>query len=99
MANQWNVNALDGIQFSDYIVFDDIAWDNLKSSVKSFMGGQRNFSVTDKYRKKCILDGGWPCIYLFNPEDFTEEAKQFCNGDWGKLNCVVVYIPMNIPLY
>jgi len=96
VANQWNLDSFDGLPstfwHNGYVVFDDIDWDTLKSSAKSWLGAQRDFSVSDKYRRKRRIPGGIPSILLVNPEDYCGELSQFCNGPWGKENIDVVIL-------
>jgi hypothetical protein len=75
-----------------YIVFDDINWESFKHSAKSFCGGQRDFSVTDKYRRKFRLAGGIPSIILLNPEDYGNGFQDFYNTHWGQENITVIWI-------
>lgn len=94
IANMWDLGALDGLPDSfwnfGYIVFDDISWDSIKGSAKSWFGAQRDFSVSDKYRRKRRIRGGIPCIFLVNPEDFSGELLEFVLGNWGQQNTDVV---------
>lgn len=96
IANQWNLDALDGLSSSfwsfGYVVFDDIEWDSLKSSAKSWFGSQRDFSVSDKYRRKRRVAGGVPSLLLVNPEDYCGPLSEFCNGPWGKQNIDVIFL-------
>lgn len=50
----------------EYVVFDDIEWDNVKSFKKQWFGCQREFEVTDKYMAKKTIKYGVPLIYLCN---------------------------------
>lgn len=92
----WDLSAFDGIpsEFYNYgyIVFDDIEWDSIKSSAKSWFGAQRDFSVSDKYRRKRRMPGGLPCIFLVNPDSFVGECACFAYSDWGKMNIDIVYL-------
>lgn len=92
----WDLSAFDGLP-SDfwhvgYTVFDDIDWDTLKASAKSWFGAQRDFSVSDKYRRKRRVRGGLPCILLLNPDAFVGDVVDFANSDWGRKNIVVIHI-------
>lgn len=75
-----------------YIIFDDIQWDSIKSSAKSWFGAQRDFSVSDKYRRKRRIPGGIPCIFLVNPDSFIGDLHDFALGHWGSENIQVVTI-------
>jgi len=92
----WDLSAFDGLP-SDfwnhgYIVFDDIQWESIKSSAKSWFGAQRDFSVSDKYRRKRRIPGGIPCIFLVNPDDYYGDIGRFVTDDWGKQNIDMIEI-------
>jgi len=90
----WDLSTLDGIPSSfwhhGYIIFDDIQWDSIKSSAKSWFGAQRDFSVSDKYRRKRRIPGGIPCIFLVNPDAFVGDLLSFVNSNWGQQNIEVI---------
>lgn len=90
VATSWDMSAFDS-PFT-YVVFDDIPWQNLSHYAKAFFGCQRDFSVSDKYRKKKRISGGVPCIYSINDEDYSEDCRLFCTGNWGKENIVVIHV-------
>lgn len=94
IANMWDLSAFDSLSddfYRDgYVVFDDINWDTIKSSAKSWFGAQRDFSVCDKYRQKKRILGGIPCIYLCNPDAYRDDLFNFVRGDWGIHNITVV---------
>lgn len=102
IANVWDLSAFDGqpgyFWWAGYIVFDDVNWDSFKHSAKSFCGCQRDFSVTDKYRRKKRLVGGLPSIVLLNPDaPDIEEWRNFMFSDWGRQN--IVDITLVLPLF
>lgn len=92
----WDLGALDGLTsdfwHNGYIIFDDIDWDSIKSSAKSWFGAQRDFSVSDKYRRKRRVCGGIPCIFLCNPDVYVGPLFEFVTSDWGRQNISVVEI-------
>lgn len=94
VANMWDLSAFDGLSDSfwdfGYVVFDDIDWDSIKSSAKSWFGAQRDFSVSDKYRRKRRVRGGIPCIFLVNPDAFHGDLRDFVTSHWGIHNITVV---------
>lgn len=90
VATSWDLTAFD--QPYQYVVFDDVPWEPFERYAKAFMGAQRDFSVSDKYRKKKRLSGGVPCIYLLNPEDFTPSCQAFVHSAWGRENVDVIEI-------
>jgi len=96
IANMWNLDAFNNKPTSfwtnGYVIFDDINWDSLKGSAKSWFGAQTNFSVSDKYRHKRTIPGGIPAIYLCNKEDFAGDAWEFFRSPWAQLNVMQVWI-------
>ncbi|QCX35055.1 replication-associated protein [Blackfly DNA Virus 18] len=89
-------SAFDGILDSfwhcGYVVFDDISWDSIKGTAKSWFGAQRDFTVSDKYRRKRRMPGGVPCIFLINPDAYVLDCYNFITGAWGKENIDVVWL-------
>lgn len=80
----------DSFWWTGYVVVDDWSLDEWRRP-KAWLGGQRDFIVTDKYRKKMKLAGGIPTIVLCNPEDYDgTKFAQLCNSDWGRSNVTVV---------
>lgn len=72
----WNNDA-------DYAIFDDFEdWTKLYN-YKQFLGAQKEFTVSDKYRKKQIVRWGKPCIVLAN------SVPDFKDQEWIKMNCVL----------
>lgn len=95
--NLWDLAAFDGksdaFWHSGYVVFDDLKWSTFEHSAKSFCGAQRDFSVTDKYKRKRRLVGGLPCIVNLNIDEYENEGwKTFAQGSWGMENVVVVLV-------
>jgi len=92
----WDLGAFDGIGedfwHTGYVVFDDIQWDSLKSSAKSWFGAQQDFSVSDKYKHKRRMRGGVPAIFLCNPDSFTGDCMDFFRNSWGRANVDEVYL-------
>lgn len=86
MNSMWNAECLD--DSAKYGVLDDIPWENLKFNYKGMMGMQRDVTVTDKYRKKCVYKGGKPVIVLSNemPEFTVAESN------WISENVVILGI-------
>lgn len=56
--DDWRDDAL-------YIIFDDFEWQFIPAK-KCFLGAQKMFSISDKYRKKRTVKFGKPCIVLTN---------------------------------
>ena len=63
----FNINDFD--ENADYAVFDDIAGGfQFFPNYKGWLGAQKTFTVTDKYRAKKRIDWGKPCIMLMNED-------------------------------
>ena len=50
---------------AEYVVLDDMPYSRIPIP-KSFLGCQKNFTMTDKYRKKIQVKGSKPVIWLVN---------------------------------
>lgn len=73
-----------------YAVFDDIMGGlDFFPGYKQWLGGQRCFYVTDKYKGKQYIEWGRPTIWLSNT-DPRGAAK--CDIEWLEGNCVIVQI-------
>lgn len=77
---------------AEYLIFDDIPWDRVPVK-KAFFGAQKQFVMTDKYKRKKTVHWGKPCIYLCNPEDEPNEIWT----DWYQQN--IVYVKIENKLY
>lgn len=74
-----------------YIIFDDMDWKWFPYK-KQFIGAQRQFVVTDKYRKKKTINWGKACIVIWNPDNdpwpfFTAREEM-----WYKDNVIKVQL-------
>jgi len=76
---------------ASYLVIDDIKWEFVPQK-KSLFGAQREFTLTDKYRKKRRIKWGKPCIYLFNPEDSPMSELSGDELSWYNENTVLVIL-------
>lgn len=78
-----------------YAVFDDIAGGiEYFPQYKSWLGGQKQFYSTDKYRKKQLVSWGKPTIWLSN-DNPAESPK--ADYEWLMGNCIFIHI--GDPLY
>lgn len=59
----WNPNA-------SFIIFDDFEWQFFPCK-KQFIGCQKVFTLTDKYKKKKTVTWGKPAIILTNDNVFN----------------------------
>jgi hypothetical protein len=75
-----------------YAVFDDID-EGLKGfNYKGWLGGQNEFTTTDKYRHKENIIWGKPTIYISNRNPFEIEDERRIDLEWLKGNSVCVEI-------
>lgn len=83
--DDWDENA-------DYIILDDFSPDITKflPSWKCFFGGQKQFTLTDKYRGKRTVHWGKPMIWLSNEDIF--KTLNFEQIDFIKKNCTCIVL-------
>lgn len=79
-----------------YAVFDDFNWEYLPFK-KQFVGAQREFVVTDKYRKKQTIRWGKPLIILWNEDNDPWDKFHRQELEWYKANTIRVVL--TIPLF
>jgi len=93
LCGQFNLDDWDDT--ARYCVLDDF---DVKffPQWKSFLGCQKCFVLTDKYRKKRTVQWGKPTIWLSNPEYDIRRALPFAL-DWLNKNCV--FIELEAPLF
>lgn len=73
-----------------YAIFDDIQGGlEYFPSYKNWLGGQKQFYVTDKYRGKTLINWGRPSIWLANNDPRYDKGA---DTDWIEGNCVFIYI-------
>jgi len=86
----FNLDDWDGE--TNYIILDDF---DIKffPNWKSFIGCQKQFTVTDKYRGKRTVKWGKPCIWLNN--DDPRESLSRSQSIWLEANTVILNIGSN----
>jgi len=83
----WNLDCLS--DEDEYYVFDDMTGGLANfPHYKMFLGGQRDFSVTDKYRAKKMLTGGKVSIWVSNDDPMKEQVVL----DWVRGNIDIFFI-------
>ncbi|AXH73728.1 MAG: Rep catalytic domain protein [Cressdnaviricota sp.] len=92
-------NLIDiGAENIDYAIFDDIDWSNgaLKGDgYKAWLGGQDDFTCTDKYKGKFTVSWGKPCIFLTNNDPF--KGLRPADANWLLGNCFMVDVGEKFP--
>lgn len=74
----------------EYAVFDDIAGGfEYFHNYKGWLGSQKEFTVTDKYRPKRLVKWGRPTIMLTN-DDPTMDPK--VDSAWLHGNCDIIFV-------
>lgn len=84
------LNLDDWDESAEYIILDDFSTDFTKflPTWKCFFGGQKEFTLTDKYRGKRTVHWGKPMIWLANEDPLkTLNVEQL---DFINKNCVLV---------
>lgn len=87
MNSLFNVDLIE--EDVDYGILDDMSAEFFKHQYKSFLGAQKEFTCTDKYRKKIHIVWGKPCIWLCNPKAF-QDIQTHWDMDWIEGNCEIV---------
>lgn len=74
----------------DYAVFDDIQGGlEFFHSYKFWLGAQKQFYATDKYKGKRLIKWGKPSIYLANSDPRMDKGADVA---WLEGNCVFIEI-------
>lgn len=58
-------------------------------SYKCWLGQQKQFYATDKYKGKKLIEWGRPVIYLSNSDPRADKETDF---DWLEGNCIFVHV-------
>lgn len=81
---------------AQYLLVDDCPWEFFKCR-KQLLGGQAEFTCTEKYRPLMKIKFGKPVIYLCNEDvraDMTENERRYYAD-----NCVFVTFGENDKFY
>lgn len=74
----------------DYAVFDDMMGGlEFWHSYKFWLGAQKQFYATDKYKGKKLIKWGRPCIYVSNNDPREDKGADI---NWLEGNCVFHYV-------
>lgn len=84
-------------KFAIYTVIDDIPFQFLPCK-KELLGCQKDFTVNEKYRKKCRIPGGIPSIVLCNPDQSYKAALMGSEMyEWSLSN--VIHVEIKDPFF
>lgn len=80
-----------------YAVFDDMQGGfKFFPSYKGWLGAQRSFTVSDKYKQKFTVQWGRPTIWLCNEKQWSDDCRdekgQVLDVDWLYINAHVVHL-------
>lgn len=93
-CGQFNLDDWD--DGAEYAVLDDFGGFKFFPHWKGWLGGQREFVVTDKYRKKKTVKWGKPAIWLCNPEDDPRGDLSMGARLWldGNVDVITLFSPL-----
>lgn len=77
----------------EYMIWDDVSWSDdalKKDNYKNWLGGQDNFTVTDRYLPKKDISWSKPCIFLSNHNPLLGLGEN--DRNWLSGNCTIVDI-------
>lgn len=94
MCNLFSADAI--VRGARLIILDDI---NFKffPHWKAVCGAQRDWYVTDKYRTKTRVEGGWPAIICCNEDNDPRGTLSGAESRWLAMNAEIV--ELNSPLF
>lgn len=79
---------------ADYAIFDDIQGGiEFFPAYKAWLGHQRHFTATDKYRGKKTINWGKPAIWCSNTDPRSDKGA---DADWLDANCTFVFVDTSI---
>lgn len=74
----------------DYAIFDDMQGGlDYFHSYKFWLGHQKQFYATDKYRGKKLIDWGKPAIYISNENPDNDKGA---DTNWLWANCQYIHL-------
>lgn len=79
-----------------YAIFDDFGGLKFLPTFKFWLGHQKQFYVTDKYKGKKLIDWGKPSIWLSNSNPLEEFGLKAEDVEWLQANCTVIELTMKV---
>jgi len=77
----------------EYAVFDDMQGGfGYFHSFKFWLGAQKQFYATDKYKGKKLINWGRPSIYIANENPLADPGLKAGDVDWLMGNCEIVEV-------
>jgi len=78
------------INEAEYAVFDDFGGLKFLPAYKFWLGHQKQFYVTDKYKGKKLVDWGKPSIWINNEDPRQEFGVRADEVEWLEANCIFI---------
>lgn len=95
LGNHWYCGGLFNLENlkedATYGVLDDIPVELFKYQYKQFIGCQKNFTVSDKYKRKQNFKWGKPVIYLCNNKEYEKMETEW-DMEWIRGNSEIVIL-------
>lgn len=76
-----------------YVIMDDIEFEFMPNK-KQWWGAQREFEMTDKYRKKITIQFGKPLLFLCNPDQDPRSSRSW--SQWYLDNSVIIELETSL---
>lgn len=94
-CNMFNLDDYEDDTGVHFAIFDDIVGGLVKGmpSHKAWLGAQKEFVCTDKYRRKVRIKWNKPCIWISNHNPLGEHLADV---DWLERNCIIVEVDKEI---
>lgn len=80
----------------EYAIFDDFGGLKFLPLYKFWLGGQKEFYVTDKYKGKKKVMWGKPSIWLSNDNPLDEFGLRDTEVEWLRGNCDIIRLDESI---
>lgn len=77
---------------TQYAIFDDFGGLKFLPTFKFWLGHQKEFYVTDKYKGKKKVYWGKPSIWLSNENPLDEFGLKDTDIEWLRGNCDIIYV-------
>lgn len=93
-------NVDDFSESAEYAIFDDIAGGfSFFPGYKNWMGGQFQFTVTDKFKHKRTVRWGKPTIWLCNTDPRLDFYKPGGAPDWEWMEANCEFVEITSPIF
>lgn len=86
----------EGIDTAKYAIFDDFGGLKFLPSYKFWLGHQKQFYVTDKYKGKKLVEWGKPAIWINNEDPREEHGVRSDEVEWLNANCTFIRLDQTI---